>query len=155
MQKSCICLGHIDDQAQFFLLSDYLIVTNNKKLRPFTFYSNKSSPNRKYIISKFISGIFKFLNLHHIAKYLQDKYFNCIRHHLLLTATAIRDRLLSTASNNNQTRTYFRFSIGRNTYYFGYYLPCKQADCCISSSHVTRYGPRCWRHWKSLCKQRR
>ena len=139
--------------AQFFLLSaNNTIITNNKKLRPFKFHSNKSRPNRKYIISNFISGIFKFLNLHRISKNLKDKYFKCIRRHLLITEAAVENRLSSSTNNNNQTRTYFRFSIGRNTYYFGVYVPCLHRHCPVPPTHVTKHGPMCWRHWKDHCK---
>ena len=142
------------NKASFFLLSDdNTIVTNNKNLRPFSFYSNKPCPNKKFIFSNFISGIFKFLNLHRLDKYIKDKYFTCIRRHLLITAAAIKTRLSSSASNNNQTRTFFRFSIGRNTYYFGIYVPCQHSSCSVPPTHVTKHGPRCWIHWRNLCRQ--
>ena len=141
-------------RAQFFLLSDdNIIITNNKKLRPFSFYSNKPRPNQKYVFSSFISGIFKFLNFHRLPKEVKDKYFTCVRRHLLITSNAIGRRLHSTASNNNQTRTYFRFSVGRNTYYFGVYVPCRHNRCSVPPTHVTKHGAMCWIHWRNFCKQ--
>src|ERR1051325_1737700 len=141
-------------RTSYYLLSDdNIVITNNNRLRRFTFYSNKSRPNRKFVISSFISGIFKFLNLHRLPESIKKKYFTCIRRHLLITAAAVKTRLSSIASNNNQTRTFFRFSVGRNTYYFGIYVPCQHACCPIPPTHVTKRGARCWRHWKDLCRQ--
>ena len=141
-------------RAQFFLLSnDNTIITNNKKLRPFAFASNKLRPNRKFIFSNFISGIFKFLNLHRLPKNIKEKYFTCIRRHLLITADAVRARLSSSASNNNQTRTFFRFSTGRKIFYFGIYVPCHSNKCSVPPTHVSKHGPKCWLHWTSFCKQ--
>src|SRR3954452_4909726 len=63
-------------KSSFFLLGENKdIITNNRKLRPFTFNSNKTNPNKKFVISKFIAGIFKFLNIHKLSDQIKKKYF--------------------------------------------------------------------------------
>ena len=142
------------NKAQFFLLAENnSIITNNKKLRPFVFHFNKNKPNKKFIYSNFISGIFKFLNFHRLPSCMKKKYFTCIRRHLLNTASAIKRRFVSKSKNNNQTKTFFRFSVGQAVYYFGLYTPCNARNCSILPTHVTKHGAKCWIHWKEHCKR--
>src|ERR1051325_9453591 len=60
--------------SYYFLSDDSAVITNNDKLRRFTFYFNTTRPNRKFIIFNFISGIFKFLNLHRLPESIKKKY---------------------------------------------------------------------------------
>jgi len=142
-------------RAQYFLLSDNnTVYTNNRKLHSFKFFSNTATPNQKFTYSNFISGIFNFLNLRYLPPNTKQKYFSCIRRHLLITASAIKKRLFTPSSNNNQTRTYFRFSIRRRVYYFGIYTPCCHTNfpCSSPPTFVTRHGAKCWSHWKEFCQ---
>src|SRR3954452_3560374 len=111
--------------ASFFLLEygkkelinrDYYVHTNNEYLQKFTFSSDRKFPNRNFMFSNFVHGIFRFLNFHHTynaATYL--KYFKIVRRHMHEQYNALVKRTnknLLASANNNQTRTYFRFSIG-------------------------------------------
>jgi len=133
--------------ASFFLLGENLnIITNNRKLRPFAFTSNKPTPNKKFVISNFVAGVFKFLNLHKLSDDKRRKYFTCVRRHMQITCDAIKKRRQSPFNNHNQTRTYFRFSVDSKTYYFGIYVPCEKGNCVVCPTHVTRHHTLCWVH---------
>src|SRR5436190_19531175 len=78
--------------ASFFLLEfkskkldnrSYNIHTNNEYLQKFTFSSDRKFPNRNFVISNFVHGIFRFLNFH--RKYDEVaylKYFRIVRRHM-------------------------------------------------------------------------
>jgi len=148
--------------ASFFLLNYNVtkklkVVTNNENFKKFTFNPDRRNPNRNYIITNFINGVFRFFNFH--KKYsseLRSKYFKIVRRHLLEQYEAVRCRLDSptTCSNNNQTRTYFRFSIASQVIYFGFYPPCVSSKCNAPPTFVTKHGSHCWSHWKTFCQER-
>jgi hypothetical protein len=145
-------------RAKYFLLhydtpSNFRVYTNHSKLRDFSFHSDRRNPSRKFIFNKFITGIFRFLAFHH--RFLHDafqRYFHIVSRHLHEQYCAIHRRLQPSVRNNNQTRTYFRFSVGQCVYYFGFYVPCNTISCCTPPTFVTRYGAHCWNHWKSFCR---
>ena len=91
----------------------FSVVTLMDGLGKFSFRSISIQSNFNYSISCYIMAIFRFLNIHKLDKVLQTKYFKCIRRHILITKAAIVNRLNSTFQNNNQTRTFFRFTVGK------------------------------------------
>jgi hypothetical protein len=54
--------------------------------------------------------------------------------------------------NNNQTRTFFRFSVGKQIYYFGFHVPCESFRYCISLTFLSKQGSYCWIHWRKRCQ---
>ena len=145
-------------RSSFFFLNihkKFRVLTNNKKLQDFTCISDRKHPSLNYAISCFINGVFRFLNFHRrFSEALCNRYFNIVRRHMHEQLAAIKRRLSTTENNskNNQTRTYFRFSVGRFTYYFGFYVPCDSSDCKAPPTFVTKNGSHCWIHWKNRCK---
>src|SRR5215813_9233794 len=146
-------------RASFFLLNFHYIkslhvVSNNTNLCNFYFSSNRRHPNRNYIFAKFINGIFRFLNFH--KKFSSDvcqKYFKIVLRHLHEQFQAISSRHHNSEKlkNNNQTRNYFRFSVEKNTYYFGFHVPCSVPSCDCPPTFVSKQGSLCWNHWKVRC----
>src|SRR5688572_12968519 len=118
--------------ASFFLLEykeendkqRYNVHTNDEYLQKFTFSSDRKLPNRNFVISSFVHGIFRFLNIH--RKYDEVaylKHFKIVLRHMHEQYNAIVNRTnRQTVNNNNQTRTFFRFSLGQQIYYFGFHL---------------------------------
>jgi hypothetical protein len=72
---------------------------------------------------------------------------------MMIVIDAVNKRLSSSYNNNNQTRTYFRFSIAKRIYYFGIYVPCIKGSCVVCPNFVTRHGSMCWTHWKRFCQE--
>jgi hypothetical protein len=76
-------------KTSFFLLDfnykkHFRIVSNNKKLKDFSFYSDRTHPSLNFIISNFINGVFRFLNFHNnISEIERQKYFNIVRHQVV------------------------------------------------------------------------
>ena len=146
-------------RASFFLLnlhySKHLrIVTNNTRLREIFFSSDRRNPNRNYVFGKFINGVFRFLNFHRkMSSDVYRKYFKIVLRHLHEQFKALSFRLRNTEKlkNNNQTQTYFRFSVDKNTYYFGFYVPCSDPSCDCPPTFVSKQGSLCWNHWKVRC----
>jgi hypothetical protein len=145
-------------RASFFLLhftEPFRVVTNNKRLKEFTTLSDRRNPSYNFAISSFINGVFRFLNFHkRFDEATRRRYFFIVRRHMIEQLTAIRRRLSNPEKqpNDNQTRTYFRFSIGRFTYYFGFHVPCFFSNCTAPPTFVTRKGAQCWCHWKKICR---
>jgi hypothetical protein len=148
-------------RASFFLLNfdfskNLHVVTNNTKLKQFSFNTDRRRPNHNFVFSNFVNGVFRFLNFHkQLSSDVRQKYFSIVRRHMNEQYQAICRRLENAEiKNNNQTRTFFRFSVNNYTYYFGFYLPCISSSCCIPPTSVTKHGPRCWIHWKKFCQDR-
>jgi hypothetical protein len=149
-------------QASFFLLhfhctKNFCVVTNNRKFKDVSFYTDRNHPTSNFVISNFINGVFRFLNFHKkFSETERLKYFSIVRRHMIEQFHAICHRLdnAEKIKNNNQTRTFFRFSVEHYTYYFGFYLPCISDSCCAPLTFVTRHGARCWIHWKKFCQER-
>ena len=57
----------------------------------------------------------------------------------------------SPLTNENRTKTYFRFSHGRQTIYFGHYIHCCQ--CPSPTAFITRQCQRCPDHFRQLQSQ--
>ena len=76
-------------KVSYFLFGNGYIIMNNKNLKKFSFRSTSAKPNFNYSISRYITVIFRFLNIHKLDKVLQTKYFKCIRRHILITQAAI------------------------------------------------------------------
>ena len=118
----------------FFLLSPNIdslkIVTNHPDLKPIAIFSSSAKPNFNFLIARFVSGILKFLNW--VNQPCKDKIFSTVRRYLLSQFTALKARQHSSASNLNQTKTYFRFSYKRQTIYFSFYLPCMSQSSCVT-----------------------
>jgi hypothetical protein len=147
-------------RASFFLLNFFYpkslrIVTNNTKFKDFTIFTDRNLPNRNFIFSHFINGVFRFLNFHkRFSAITCKKYFNIVRRHLHEQFAAIVRRMSNIAKcpNNNQTRTFFRFSVGKQTYYFGFHVPCESSRCCVPPTFVSKQGSHCWIHWRKRCQ---
>ena len=134
-------------------MSKLRVVTNHDKLKEFYFTSDRSNPTRYFVFNNFISGIFRFLCFQRrFTRQQQFKYFSIVRRHLVEQYRAIHCRLQRSVRNNNQTRTFFHFSVDKEVYYFRFYLPCCSTSCQLPPAFVTRHGPRCWVHWKELCQ---
>jgi hypothetical protein len=148
-------------RASFFLLhfdykKHFRVISNDRKFKQFSFYLDRSHPSFKFVISSFINGVFHFLNLHsNVSETERQKFFNIVRRHMIEQYRAIRCRLNNAekVKNNNQTRTFFRFSVYNHTYFFGFYLPCVSDLCCAPPTFVTKHGVRCWIHWKKFCQE--
>jgi hypothetical protein len=101
--------------------------------------------------------VFRFLNFHKkFPAQVRQKYFKIVHRHMHEQYKAICRRLTNAKKqdlkNNNQTRTYFRFSVGNQVHYFGFYIPCDSTACCAPPTFVSRQGSYCWIHWKSQCQ---
>jgi hypothetical protein len=108
------------------------------------------------VISNFINGVFHFLNFHKkFSATVQQKYFSIVRRHMNKQFRAICHRLdnAEKIKNNNQTRTFFYFSVEHYTFYFGFYLPCVSDSCSALLTFVTKHRARCWIHWKMFCQE--
>ena len=71
-------------KASYFLFGNGYIVMNNTKFKEFSFSSKSTQPNFNYSVLRYITVIFRFLNIHKLDKVLQTKYFKCIRRHILI-----------------------------------------------------------------------
>ena len=52
---------------------------------------------------------------------MKNKIFKCFRHYMLITQQSLLKRMLDESKNNKKIKTYFRFSVGHQTFYFGWY----------------------------------
>jgi hypothetical protein len=150
--KSCYFLLH-------YKIFSRRVYTNNPNFHDFSCFSDRRKPNFNFVISSFINGVFRFLNFHKLySSSRRNIYFKIIRRHLLTTFKAVGRRLNSPFSNNNQTRTFFRFSVDKQTYYFGFYFPCNYSfeeglgRCHIPPTFVTKNACLCFLHWPWSCR---
>src|SRR6266480_582650 len=149
-------------RSSFFLLDfpikhkrpQHRIVTNNTKLQEFIFNSDRRNASTYYTVKQFISGIFRFLAFHkRFDVQTRQRYFDCVWRHMKEQYIAVRTRLhknTKNCTNDNQTRTYFQFSVGKSNYYFGFHVSCASSNCNNPCTFVTRHGSHCWAHWKQL-----
>lgn len=146
-------------RANYFLLSTryekLCVTTNHRKLSGFTFNSDRKNPTRNFIFNNFISGIFRFLNFHNrFSPESRAKYFKIVRRHMEIQYRAMYKRAQYTGKNNNQTKTFFRFSVEKSVYYFGFHEQCSSLDGCkIPPTFVSERAPFCLAHWKQLIQR--
>ena len=136
--------------SSFFLLDIlyHKVVTNNKRLERFRYFSNTVKVNDKYVISKFVWGIMKFLNLHKMES--KNKIFSCIKCHMIITQQSLLKRMSEDSKNNKKTRTYFRFSVGSQTFYFGWYKSCNTSQCIAPITSMNKVYKHCDKHSKEI-----
>ena len=133
--------------SSFFLLHDgNKIITNNKNLKPINYISNTEKPNFKYRISKFVWGTMKFLNLHKHVK--AQKFFKCIFRQMMIKAKVLLDRKKKPQKSSKGTKTFFRFSVGSQTFYFGIGIKCAFTDCQCPITVRYKYDSVCPHHRK-------
>src|SRR6266487_1648180 len=142
-------------RSSFFLLDfpikhkrpQHHIITNNTKLQEFIFNSDRRNASTYYTVKQFISGIFRFLAFHkRFDVQTRQRYFDCVWRHMKEQYIAVRTRLhknTKNCTNDNQTRTYFQFSVGKSIYYFRFHVPCASSNCNNPCTFVTRHGSHC------------
>ena len=159
-KNTLFCKRH----ANFYLLDapNLTIVTNDANLRPFSFYSHRAYKMKLgFLVSQYVRGMFRYLNFHkNLSASTRDRHFYCVRRHMLLQDDAIEKRRSSKADNLNQTRTFFRYSVARRVYYFGYFVKCSRSStsssderCAIPCTFVTKLYRMCPCHFAK--RQRR
>ena len=102
------------------------VITNNDYIaqhnkETFIVTSDKSLPNDKFIVSKYLTSVFLSLPL---KKVVRDKFYSRIRQLLLEKLKAVHNRLDNKKENNRETSTFLRFSYGSRVWYLGLYIPC-------------------------------
>jgi hypothetical protein len=132
--------------SSYYLLDiDNLIIhTNNSCIQDFTFKTDKKRYKIQYMISQFITGIMKFTNL--IRRTCKEKIYKVMKRHMMIQHDAINNRL--NAQNMKRTKTFFRFSHNKRSYYLGIYKKCHIEDCHVPTTEITRIGCKCHIHLK-------
>ena len=102
------------------------VLTNNKDIfgknkHNGFIWSDKTAPNEKYIISKYLTSVFQSLP---IKKSIRDKFYCRIQKLLLDKLIAIRARFNNKSNNNRETSTFIKFSHRHTTWFLGYFIPC-------------------------------
>jgi hypothetical protein len=138
------------NRSCYFLLdkSTLTIHTNNDALKPFTFHSSAQYSN-SFLLASFITGIMKFTNL--IISPQKDKIFSTLFRHITVQDTTLSNR--KSALNNKQSKTYFRFSHLKRSYYIGIYQPCSVDNCHFPPAFITRIHSKCPIHMKRHYQQ--
>jgi hypothetical protein len=138
------------NRSCYFLLdkSTLTIHTNNDALKPFTFHSSAQYSNSS-LLARFVTGIMKFTNL--IKSHQKDKIFSTLFRHITVQDTILSNR--KSALNNKQSKTYFRFSHLKRSYYIGIYQPCSIENCHFPPAFITRSHSKCPIHMKRYYQQ--
>ena len=106
--------------------------------------STSKIPNNKFRISQCLTHVFR--NQTAIPSRVRRKYFNRIRSLMLQQLDALVARKISTADNNRRTKTFFKFSYRKTTFFFGIYQPCR---CGLPAAYVlSNNRVRCHIHQK-------